>query len=81
MNNEEKNKLFAFDRIGYAILGIGFLLVIVGFIIMSGGNSPSPDEFNEEIFNFRRVTLAPIIVLIGFVVVLYAIMRKPTSDN
>jgi len=50
---------------------------VVGFILMAGGGSEDPNVFNEEIFSTRRITIAPIVVLIGFVIEIFAIMRKP----
>lgn len=55
----------------------GVLVIILGFLLMSGGGSPDPNVFDESIFSFRRITLAPIVVLLGFVVVGYGIMYKP----
>lgn len=74
---EEKKVEFALGRENYILLIIGFAIIIFGFILMIGGKAESPDEFNEKIFSFRRITLAPIIVLFGFVFEIYAIMKKP----
>ncbi len=74
---EEKKVEFALGRENYILLMIGFAIIILGFILMIGGKAESPDEFNEEIFSFRRITLAPIIVLFGFIFEIYAIMKKP----
>ncbi|MDA3779370.1 MAG: DUF3098 domain-containing protein, partial [Bacteroidales bacterium] len=54
---------------------------IIGFILMIGGKAESPADFNPEIFSFTRITLAPIIVLFGFVFEIYAIMKKPKEDT
>lgn len=64
----------------YKLLLIGFGIIVLGFILMAGGGSDDPNEFNYEMFSFRRITLAPIIVLAGFVFEVYAIMKKP-KDN
>jgi membrane-bound ClpP family serine protease len=74
---EEKKIEFALGRENYILLIIGFAIIIFGFILMIGGKAESPDEFNEKIFSFRRITLAPIIVLFGFLFEIYAIMKKP----
>ncbi|MFR4046062.1 MAG: DUF3098 domain-containing protein, partial [Odoribacter splanchnicus] len=58
----------------------GFGIIILGFILMMGGGSDYPAEFNYDIFSFRRITLAPIVVLIGFGFVFWAIMRKPKKE-
>lgn len=64
----------------YKMILIGFGIIILGFILMMGGGSDNPAEFNYDIFSFRRITLAPIVVLIGFGFVLWAIMRKPKKE-
>jgi hypothetical protein len=68
---------FIFDKINYKILLIGIIVIAVGFILMSGGGSDDPNVFNEEIFNFRRIRLAPTTVLIGFGITIYAILKNP----
>ena len=84
LNKEEPKKHnFALGKENYVLLIIGFVIIIIGFLLMIGGKSTSPDVFNgKEIFSFRRITLAPIIVLFGFIFEIYAIMKKPKeSDN
>lgn len=76
-----KNKSFAFQRQNYLFLMIGLVVVILGFILMSGGGSEDPNEFSDAIFSFRRITLAPIVVLSGYGLVMYAIMKKPNSKT
>ncbi|MBN1116649.1 MAG: DUF3098 domain-containing protein [Bacteroidales bacterium] len=72
---------FALGKENYQLLAIGFVIIIVGFILMIGGRSNDPNVFNgEEIFSFRRITLAPIIVLAGFIFEIWAIMKKPKED-
>jgi membrane-bound ClpP family serine protease len=58
-------------------MAIGFAIIVLGFILMLGGKSESPDVFSEDIFSFRRITLAPMVVLAGFVFEIYAIMKRP----
>ena len=65
-----------FGKQNYIIVGIGIVLLVLGFILMIGGGSNDPDVFNEQMFNFRRLTLAPILVLAGFVVEIVAIFWK-----
>lgn len=67
----------AFTRENYILLLAGVFLIALGFILMIGGGSDDPKVFNPEIFSFRRITLAPILVLAGFAVEIYAIMKKP----
>jgi hypothetical protein len=68
---------FAFDVQNYKLLLIGLFLILIGFLLMIGGGSDDPNTFSEGIFNFRRLTLAPILVLAGYVVEIFAIMKKP----
>ena len=65
----------------YKMILIGFGIVILGFILMMGGGSEDPNQFNYDIFSFRRITLAPIVVLGGFGFVFWAIMRKPREKK
>lgn len=68
---------FAFGKENYLIIIIGVVLIIAGMLLMIGGGSDDPNTFSEEIFSTRRITVAPIVILLGFGVVLYAIMKKP----
>jgi len=68
---------FAFGKENYKLLLIGLVLILVGFLLMIGGGSKDPNVFSDDIFNFRRLTLAPILVLAGYVVEIFAIMKKP----
>ena len=63
-------------RRNYTLLAIGFAVILLGFILMAGGGSGSPDEFNYAMFSWRRITLAPILVIGGFVIEVYAIMKR-----
>ncbi|HKK61918.1 MAG TPA: DUF3098 domain-containing protein [Bacteroidales bacterium] len=77
-NKDQSN--FALGPQNYKLLIIGFFIIAVGFLLMLGGKTEDPTVFNEEeIFSFRRITLAPIVVLFGFAFEVYAIMRK--TDN
>lgn len=75
-----KNQI-AFNKQNYIILAIGLVLIILGFALMAGGGTDDPTVWKQEIFSFRRITLAPIVVIGGFVVVLLGIMRKSTVDT
>jgi fumarate reductase subunit D len=78
--NDKKEKLnFALGRENYKLLAIGFAIIIIGFLLMLGGKSENPNEFSEDIFSFRRITLAPIVVLAGFIFEIWAIMKKPKN--
>jgi NhaP-type Na+/H+ or K+/H+ antiporter len=67
---------FAFGKENYRIMLIGIGLILLGFILMAGGGTDDPKKFSEELFNFQRITLAPILVLSGFVLEIYAILKK-----
>lgn len=76
MENNHKPE-FLFDKINYKILLIGIGVIALGFILMAGGGSDDPNVFSEDIFNFRRIRLAPTTVLIGFGITVYAILKNP----
>jgi len=77
--NTNKNE-FLFDKVNYKILLIGLAVITLGFILMSGGGSDDPAVFSEDIFNFRRIRLAPTTVLIGFGITIYAILKNPKKN-
>ena len=70
---------FVFGKKNYKFMFIGLVCIAVGFILMSGGGSDDPNVFNPEIFNFRRIRLAPTLVLIGFGIQIYAILLNPNK--
>jgi hypothetical protein len=78
-NTEDKG--FALGKENLKLLVIGFFIIIAGFLLMIGGKSDDPNVFNMEIFSFRRITLAPLVVVFGFLFEIYAIMKKPKSDK
>ncbi len=63
----------------YVLMIIGLAVIIVGFVLMAGGGSDDPEVFSRKIFSFRRITLAPIVVIAGFAFEIYAIMWRPKS--
>ena len=72
---------FAFTSVNYRLLLIGLGIVVVGFLLMSGGGSGDPNVFDEtEVFSERRITWAPITVLVGYLFIVYAILKK-TGGN
>ena len=77
---ENRNR-FPFKKENYIIIAAGFAIVIIGFILMSGGGSEDPNQFyEEELFSHRRITFAPIVVLLGFAAVAAGILRKPKAE-
>ena len=78
MENNEKDTQFklAFDTINYILMGIGLVLLAVGYVLLSGGGSDDPNVFNPAMFDARRLVWAPIFIVLGFVVEIVAIMYK-----
>jgi len=81
-SNTQNPSGFLFDKTNYYIMFAGIALILLGFILMAGGKSQDPHVFNwAEIYSFRRITLAPILIIAGFVVEIFAIMRKPKKAD
>ncbi|MEY2629831.1 MAG: hypothetical protein RLZZ469_727 [Bacteroidota bacterium] len=76
MKNNEQKPDFLFEKVNYKILLIGIAVIALGFILMSGGGSDDPKVFNEDVFSFRRIRLAPTVVLMGFGITIYSIFKK-----
>ncbi len=76
MKNNNKPD-FLFDKVNYKFLLIGLAVIAVGFILMSGGSSEDPKVFDDAVFNFQRIRLAPTLVLIGFGITIYSILKNP----
>ncbi|MGK0253900.1 MAG: hypothetical protein ACI9OE_001380 [Mariniflexile sp.] len=74
---EATKGVFIFGKKNYKFMFIGLACIAVGFILMSGGGSDDPNVFNPEIFNFRRIRLAPMLILMGFGIQIYAILLNP----
>lgn len=72
---------FIFQKKNYMFMFIGIACITLGFILMSGGGSDDPNVFNEDIYNFRRIRLAPTLVLIGLGIEIYAILLNPHKKN
>tara|TARA_Y100000817_G_C16508448_1_gene390036 strand:+ start:222 stop:467 length:246 start_codon:yes stop_codon:yes gene_type:complete len=81
MKKTPPQKKFLFEKRNYHLLFLALFIIASGFIIMSGGGSSDPNFFNKEIFNFRRIRLAPTLVLIGFGVSMYSILSNPSSKK
>ena len=67
-----------YSKKNYLLIGASLLLILIGFILMSGGQSEDPTAFSPEIFSSRRIVVAPIVCLAGFILMIYAILVKPT---
>jgi len=77
----KKSGQFLFERKNYIIMSIGIAVILLGFILMVGGGSDDPSVFNESIYNFQRIRLAPTLVLIGLAIEVYAIMANPVKKK
>ena len=73
-------KNLAFGRMNFILLGVGMLVVIIGFLLMAGGSSSS-EAYNPDIFSARRIKVAPIVCLLGFVSMIYAVVYKPKDES
>jgi hypothetical protein len=76
MKNSDHKPDFLFDKGNYKILFIGLAVIFIGFILMSGGGSADDNVFDPSIFSFRRIRIAPTVVLIGFGIIIYSIFKK-----
>ena len=75
LNDQNDNKMPLTVK-NYALIAIGAVIIIIGCILMAGGTAATPEQFNEDIFSFRRITLAPIVVIAGFAFEIYAILKR-----
>lgn len=81
MKEDTNKQEFLFGATNYKILIIGLVVIALGFILMSGGANENPNVFNEEVYNFRRIRLAPTVVLIGFGITIYSILKKSNKKE
>ncbi|PTM06117.1 MAG: DUF3098 domain-containing protein [Bacteroidetes bacterium] len=72
---------FVFEKKNYLLMAVGIVFMIIGYLLMQGGGSEDPTVFNEEIFNARRITWAPLMLIIGLVIEVYAIMASNSSNG
>jgi hypothetical protein len=73
-------KTFLFDRTSYLMLAGSVAIILVGYFLMQGGGSDDPNVYNPEMFNFQRLVVAPGLVLVGLVLALFALLRKPKAQ-
>ncbi len=76
-----KQKDFIFKQKNYMFMLIGLGVTAIGFLLMSGGGSDNPEFFSTDIFSFRRISIAPALVLIGFAIEVYAILLNPDKEK
>lgn len=75
--NKSEGGQFAFHKQNYILLITGLVILGIGFILMIGGGSDDPNKFSESLFDFQRLTLAPILLLVGYIIEIFAIMYRP----
>lgn len=73
-------KKFAFDKTNFILLAIGMLVVIIGFVLMTGPSS-TPTHFEPDIFSVRRIKVAPVVCLLGFLFMIYGVLRRPKDSG
>ncbi|MDR2085122.1 MAG: DUF3098 domain-containing protein [Bacteroidales bacterium] len=78
---QEPEKKVIFQKMNYILFFVGLAVIILGFLLMIGGGSDNPDVFNEKMFGFQRLTLAPILLILGFAIEFFAIFYKPKKKN
>jgi hypothetical protein len=77
----EKNTPRLFERENLIWMGVGALLILAGILLMSGGKSADPNVFNDgEVYGFRRITVAPVLIILGLATEVYAIMKRGKSE-
>jgi len=76
-----QKQTFVFEKKNYLLMGVGIMFMIIGYMLMQGGGSEDPNVFNEDIFNARRITWAPLMLIIGLIVEVYAIMASNKSSG
>ena len=81
MEKKESDTTLVFGKKNYLVMLVGLVLIALGYILMSGGGSDDPNVFNPEIFSFRRIRLAPLLIIIGFVVQVVAIFTPNKSSK
>ena len=80
MKETNKNSKFAFTKNNYILLGVGVIFIIIGLFLMQGGGSDDPTVTNPELLGFRRITLAPILIIGGFIINIFAILYSPKGE-
>ena len=76
MKNSSNDKKMTLSRKNYTLMAIGLGIIILGMILMAGGGSDNPEVFNYDIFSWRRITLAPILIVGGFAFEIYALLKR-----
>lgn len=81
IKNNDEEKVFAFGKINYILLIAGIIVLALGYIMLAGGGSDDPEVFNPAMFDTRRLYVAPILIIVGFIIEIVAIMVKPKAKE
>ncbi len=80
--NKQKPRLPLFEKDNYMWMGIGVAVIAIGMLVMSGGKNPNPNQFDYKmVYSTTRITIAPILILAGFVIEIYAIFKRPKAHQ
>jgi len=79
--SQQEKPTFSFGKENYKLMIIGVAVVAIGMLLMTGGSPEDPAEFSEDIFSFRRITLAPIVIIAGYGIVLFSIIKKSNENG
>jgi len=77
----EKKQTFVFGKMNYILMLAGLGVMLLGYILMMGGGSDDPNVFSEDLFNTRRLTISPILIIAGFILEIFAIMHRPKAKD
>jgi len=77
MSKEESYEGKILGKMNYILLAVGFVIVILGYFLMSGGKAANPNEFSQELFSTTRITVAPLLILLGFAIDVVALVIRP----
>ena len=80
-NKTDEEPRFAFNKQNYILVIVGLVFLAAGFLLLIGGGSDDPTVFNDSLFNFQRLTLAPVLILAGYIIEIFAIMKLPKSKS
>lgn len=82
VEKETSKKVYMpFQKMNYILFFIGLFFLALGYVLMIGGSSTDPDVFSEKMYDFQRLTLSPILIVIGFVIEIFAIMWRPKTED
>lgn len=81
LKQTDEGPRFAFNKQNYILVIVGLVVLGIGFLLLIGGGSDDPKVFNDSLFDFQRLTLAPILILAGYIIEIFAIMRLPKSNS